>query len=251
VEHPTAVPIGIEEHQHRPAMVDLFGRDQHLLVLGDSRCGKTNLLKLLVASLTSRYTSEELVFAVVDPRRGLQGLVPDEYLGGYASSAPMAERLAMAVSSELRKRMPDDETGTHSTPRPRIVLLVDDYDVMAASGSQPLSAFTPFLAAAGDIALHAVVARKVTGASRGLYEPFTLALRESGVLGLVMSGDRAEGQLFTGVRASVLPPGRGLLVRQGETPVTVQVAVASENDYDVRRVDTVRAAPAGRHGGAS
>jgi S-DNA-T family DNA segregation ATPase FtsK/SpoIIIE len=221
VWHPTAVPIGVEEHQHAPALVDLFGRDQHLLVLGDGRSGKTNLLKVLIAELTSRYSSDELVFAVVDPRRGLQGLVPDEYLGAYASSAPMAERLASAVCVELANRAPGE-----SAPTPRIVLLVDDYDVLAAGGTQPLAEFASYLAAAGDLALHAVVTRKVSGAARGLYEPFTLALRESGVLGLVMSGDRSEGQLFTGVRASMLPPGRGILVRQGEAPLTIQIAMA-------------------------
>jgi S-DNA-T family DNA segregation ATPase FtsK/SpoIIIE len=70
--------------------------------------------------------------------------------------------------------------------------------------------------------------RKVAGASRGLYEPFTTALRESGVAGLVMSGDRSEGPLFPGIRAGILPPGRGLLVRQGERARTIQVAYAGE-----------------------
>ena len=249
VRHPTAVPIGVEEHQHAPALVDLFGRDQHLLVLGDSRSGKTNLLRVLVAELTSRHGPEELVFAVVDPRRGLHGLVPDEYLGAYASSAPMAERLAAAVCTELGGR-----TTGGKAPTPRIVLLVDDYDVLAAGGSQPLAAFGSYLAAAGDIALHAVVTRKVSGAARGLYEPFTLALRESGVLGLVLSGDRSEGQLFTGVRPTVLPPGRGVLVRQGEAPLTVQIAVAGSPSASAevpfidadRSADTVRAGY-GRH----
>jgi S-DNA-T family DNA segregation ATPase FtsK/SpoIIIE len=215
------VPIGIEEHRHAPVTIDLAGSDQHLLVLGDNRCGKTNLLRLLIAELIRSHSPDELVFAVVDPRRGLQGLVPDEYLGGYASSPVLAERLAAAVCAELHERMPDGPGG-----KPRVVLLVDDYDVLAAGGAQPLAAFTPYLAAANDIALNAVVTRKVAGAARGLYEPFTLALRESGGVGLVMSGDRSEGQLFTGVRAGTLPAGRGLLVRPGEPALTVQTALA-------------------------
>jgi S-DNA-T family DNA segregation ATPase FtsK/SpoIIIE len=104
------------------------------------------------------------------------------------------------------------------------VLLVDDYDVLAASATQPLGPFVPFLAAGRDLGLHVVMTRRVAGASRGLYEPFTLGVRESGALGLLMSGDRTEGQLFAGVRPMTLPVGRAQYVRPGEPGRTVQTA---------------------------
>jgi DNA segregation ATPase FtsK/SpoIIIE, S-DNA-T family len=68
----------------------------------------------------------------------------------------------------------------------------------------------------------------VMGAARGLFEAFTLGVRESGCLGLVMSGDRTEGQLLGGVRASTMPVGRGRLVRAGEATRTVQTALHKE-----------------------
>lgn len=226
---PFGVPLGLEESDLKPEILDLFGRDQHLLVLGDGGCGKTNLLRLLAQGLTQRHSADELVFAVVDPRRGLRYAFAEDYLGGYATNAASAAQLAAAVTSELAKRSPDEPGqagggGPALGAWPHVVLLVDDYDVLVASGTQPLAAFVAYLSAARDIDLHVVLTRRVSGASRGLYEPLVMGLREAGAAGLVMSGDRSEGLLFSGVRASHLPPGRGLLVRAGEPVRTVQTA---------------------------
>jgi S-DNA-T family DNA segregation ATPase FtsK/SpoIIIE len=72
--------------------------------------------------------------------------------------------------------------------------------------------------------------RRVAGASRGLHEPFTLHMRESGCLSLLMSGDRSEGQLFTGVRPTTLPAGRAYYIRPGEPARTVQTAYLDPAD---------------------
>ncbi|GGM10456.1 type VII secretion protein EccCa [Micromonospora yangpuensis] len=212
------VPFGRFESDFTPAVLDLFGRDQHLLVLGDPRTGKTNLLRLVAEELMAQYTEDELVFAVFDPRRGLADVVPESYRGGYAPNPTLAQRLSAAVCQELAKREPSEPA------RPRIVLLVDDYDILAASATQPLGAFVPYVAAGRDTGLHVVVARRVAGASRGLFEPFPLSVREAGCLSLLMSGDRTEGQLFAGVRPTVLPVGRAQLIRPGEAPRMVQTA---------------------------
>jgi S-DNA-T family DNA segregation ATPase FtsK/SpoIIIE len=217
---PGGVPLGRFESDFAPAVLELFGRDQHLLALGDSGTGKTNLLRLVVDGLVRRHSSEELVFAVFDPRRGLAGVVPEPYLGGYAPNPALAQQLAASVCTELAHRDPSVRAGL----APRVVLLIDDYDILAASATQPLGAFVPYLAAVRDLGLHVVLTRRVAGASRGLYEPFTLGVRESGCLALLMSGDRTEGQLFAGVRPTTLPVGRAQYVRPGESARLVQTA---------------------------
>jgi S-DNA-T family DNA segregation ATPase FtsK/SpoIIIE len=230
VEHLSAFPIGLDEQHLAPALLDLFGRDQHLLVFGDNGCGKTNLLRVVLRQLLGRYPDDDVVFALYDPRRGLRAAVPEPYLGGYAHNAPLAAALTEGVTRKLVERLPEDSSPPGPVPGPRVVVMIDDYDVLTASGSQPLAGYVPYLAAARDIGLHVVMTRKVAGASRGLYEPFTAALREAGAAGLVMSGDRSEGPLFPGVRAVILPPGRARLVRQGEPARTTQVAYAGAGD---------------------
>jgi S-DNA-T family DNA segregation ATPase FtsK/SpoIIIE len=69
-----------------------------------------------------------------------------------------------------------------------------------------------------------VAARHSGGVGRALFEPFLQRLRELGATGLVLRGDRQEGQLWPGVYPSLLPPGRGQLARRGRRPTLVQVA---------------------------
>lgn len=232
---PHAIPIGVDQETLSPTVLDLFGTDQHLLVLGDNECGKTNLLKLISRSLIDRYDKDELVFGVFDPRRGLRGVIPEPYRGGYAHNAALSHALATGIATELAKRLPetpdpDALTDEPSFTGPRIVILIDDYDILTAAGQQPLAPFLPYVSSARDIGLHFVVTRRVAGASRALYEPFLTALRETGTTALVMTGDRTEGQLFPGLYASAQPPGRGTLVRRVRRYQLIQTALAPAAD---------------------
>ncbi|MGF1430221.1 type VII secretion protein EccCb, partial [Kitasatospora sp. LaBMicrA B282] len=229
---PARVPIGLDQQALAPVLLDLFERDQHLLILGDNECGKTNLLRLITNGLIERYGEDELVFAVMDPRRGLRDLVPEPYQGGYAYNAKICGGLATGIANELAKRIPDEDADPRSLAEgtwysgPRIVVLIDDYDVLTVANQQPLAPFVPYLPSAPDIGLHFVVTRRVAGAARGMYEPFLLTLRESGTTGLVMRGERGEGELFPGVHAGPQPTGRGTLVRRGEPHRLIQTALA-------------------------
>ncbi|MFE2966811.1 type VII secretion protein EccCa [Streptomyces sp. NPDC059340] len=234
---PRAIPLGVDQDALAPALLDLFGSDQHLLILGDNECGKTNLLKLIARQLVDRHGDEELVFGLFDPRRGLRGAVPEPYRGGYAHNAKLAAALATGIATELDKRLPEtadpDAVGTEpSFTGPRIVILVDDYDILTTAGQQPLAPFLPYISSAQDIGLHFVIARRTAGSSRALYEPLLTALRETGTTALLMTGDRTEGQLFPGLYASAQPPGRGTLVRRGRHHQLIQTALAHEADEE-------------------
>ncbi|AWN30062.1 type VII secretion protein EccCa [Streptomyces sp. NEAU-S7GS2] len=228
VAEPQRVPIGVDQTALEPVLLDLFQHDQHLLVMGDSECGKTNLLKTIASGLIERFSEDELVFAVMDPRRSLRGTVPEEFNGGYAYNAKLCAGLAAGIATELDKRLPDDSARLEDLEPgswgggPRIVVLVDDYDILTTAGQEPLAPFLPYIPSAVDIGLHFVLTRRVAGASRGIYEPLVQGLRESGASALLMTGDRGEGQLFPGVYASQQPPGRGVLIRRGQANRLIQ-----------------------------
>ncbi|MDJ1643095.1 type VII secretion protein EccCa [Streptomyces pakalii] len=229
---PTRVPIGLDQSALAPVLLDLFRHDQHLLVLGDSECGKTNLLRTVAHGLVDRYGEDDLVFAVMDPRRSLRGVVPEEFNGGYAYNSKLCAGLSTAITTELEKRLPDENARLEDLEPgnwgkgPRIVVLVDDYDVLTTAGQSPLSSFLPYIPSAIDIGLHFVLTRRVAGASRGMYEPLVQGLRESGASALLMAGDRSEGQLFPGVYASQQAPGRGVFIRRGQPNRLIQTVYA-------------------------
>jgi S-DNA-T family DNA segregation ATPase FtsK/SpoIIIE len=228
LEEPSLIPFGLRQDTMEPVAFDP-GRDQHLLVLGDTGSGKTTVLRGIAQGFMDRWTPDELVLAFMDVRGGAAAGVPDEYLGGHASTGRDARALAQAIAGELAQR----STGG-AGPRPRIVVLVDDYDILASSGTDPLQPLLEHLPSARDLDVHLVLSRPVAGTARALYEPALQSIRDGGATGLVLSGDRAEGQVFPRVYAEQFPAGRGRLVRRGLPPRIVQVARFPLDDGDPR-----------------
>ena len=192
-----ALPIGIAEADLRPVLVD-FGGDPHLVVFGDSECGKSSLLRGLAESITRRFTPDQARIVLIDYRRSLLGAVTTEHLIGYGTAADNAVPLVEAVASYMHKRRPGaDVTAEQLRDRswwtgPECFVLVDDYDLVAG-GANPLLPLLEYLPQARDVGLHLVVTRRAGGVGRALYEPVLQRLRELGTPGIVMSGDRDEG----------------------------------------------------------
>jgi ESX secretion system protein EccC len=101
-----------------PAFLELGGTDQHLMAFGDTRSGKTTLLRGIARSLLERYSPEELVIAVMDIRGDIAREVGEDYLGGHAGTAAEARSLSAAIAAELQKRTVDP---TAKLAGPRIV----------------------------------------------------------------------------------------------------------------------------------
>ena len=69
-----------------------------------------------------------------------------------------------------------------------------------------------------------MLARRSGGAGRVMHEPVLQRMKEVGCAGLLLSGERQEGQIWPQAYLSIQPPGRGLLVRKGRKPVLIQTA---------------------------
>jgi S-DNA-T family DNA segregation ATPase FtsK/SpoIIIE len=223
------IPIGLNETHLAPVRLTL-DTEPHLIVFGDAQCGKTNLLRLIARSIVELHSSDEARLVIVDYRRSLLGVVDGDHLLEYAASAKVAEAMAGGVHKAMTDRLPGPEVTTEQLRNrswwrgPEVYLLVDDYDMVASAGRNPLSGLLDLLPQARDVGLHVIVARRCGGAGRALYEPFLQRLRELETPGLLMSGSRDEGALFGNVKPSPQPAGRGTLVRRSDGTNLVQTA---------------------------
>lgn len=218
-DEPDALPIGLRQDTMEPALLDLAGADQHVLVLGDAASGKTTLLRQIMRGLIDRHTPDELVIALMEPRGTLAASIPDDYLGGHANNVSKAKQLAAALALELDKRQNDGAPANL-----RIVVLIDDYDILATGGNNPLEPLLRYLPSARDLKLNVILTRPVAGSARAIYENTIQTLKDTGGTGIVLSGERSEGPLWPGVHASQAVAGRAKLVRRGQPPRLIQIA---------------------------
>lgn len=207
-----------------------FGRQPHLLILGDNECGKTTVLRTLCRELGRTRTVEQAQLLVVDYRRGLLGVVGSGQLAGYAMSAAALTTLVAGLTDRLAARIPGEDVGPQQLrdrswwAGPDLYVVVDDYDLVATAAGNPLAPLLEYLPHAGDLGLHLVVARRSGGAARSMYEPVLAALHDLGAIGLAMSGDPTDTPLIGSVRPGPLPPGRGTLVSRSGGERLIQVA---------------------------
>jgi S-DNA-T family DNA segregation ATPase FtsK/SpoIIIE len=229
VQTGTRVPIGLEENALSPVLLD-FAADPHFVVLGDTECGKSNLLRVISEAVVARYTPEQARLIVIDYRRSLLEAADTEHRIGYAASSAAAGSLINDAHEALVKRLPPPDL-TAAQLRSRswwsgsdLFLVVDDYDLVAGL-SNPLLPLVDLLPQARDIGLHLVLARSAGGAGRAMFEPVVQRLREMGSTALLMSAGKDEGALF-GLKPQAQPTGRGMLAARRAEPVLVQTALA-------------------------
>jgi S-DNA-T family DNA segregation ATPase FtsK/SpoIIIE len=231
------VTLGIAESNLLPVHLDFAG-DPHFLAFGDVESGKSSLLRNLAQGIMKTYTTDEAAIIVADYRRGLLGAVTGRHLLGYAGS----ENVLTGLIDECRQAMQNRLPGADVTPEqlrnrswwkgPDLFVLVDDYELVAAVGRNPLLPLLEFLPQARDIGLHLIIARGSGGAGRSLFEPVLQRIRELGSPGVVMSGSKDEGVLLGDVKPTPQPAGRGTLVSRRHGTGLVQVAWTKPTESD-------------------
>ncbi|MGI5224491.1 type VII secretion protein EccCa [Actinoallomurus sp. CA-142502] len=224
------VPLGLEEERLSTVWHD-FGENPHMIVVGDTECGKTNLLRLMAKAITTRYTPEEARIMVVDYRRELVEAVPDEYRLGHAVSIDALRDLLDGAGRAIKARVPGPDIAPARMrlcdwwSGPRLFILVDDYDMVGAGPMQhPFDPLIPHLALGYEVGLHLVVARSAAGAGRGLGEMMMRRLQEVNTPSLLMSCPPDEGFLFGNIKGRILPPGRALRIARRKA-VQMQTAL--------------------------
>ncbi|CRK59985.1 FtsK/SpoIIIE family protein, putative EssC component of Type VII secretion system [Alloactinosynnema sp. L-07] len=211
------VPIGVDENELAPVYLD-FDAEPHFMAFAEGESGKTNLIRNIVRGIMDRYTPQEAVILLVDYRRTMLGFIDTNHLLGYAVSSNQLNDMVKDVRGSMLKRLPGPDVTQEQLKNrswwkgPELFVIVDDYDLVAPQGNNPLQPLSEFLPQAKDVGLHMIAARRSGGASRAMFDPILGKLREIASPGIVMSGSKDEGALLGTVKPSAMPPGRGTLV---------------------------------------
>jgi S-DNA-T family DNA segregation ATPase FtsK/SpoIIIE len=111
--------LGVEERRLRSVAVD-FARHSHLVILGDTGCGKSATLRTLCREIVRTTTATHAQLLIVDYRCSLLGVIESHPLGGYASSPPALDVLLPGLIDLLRRRMaPPDASQAQLRARSR------------------------------------------------------------------------------------------------------------------------------------
>ncbi|MEV1019285.1 type VII secretion protein EccCa [Streptomyces sp. NPDC050264] len=232
------LPLGIDQDALEPVWHD-FSRTPHLIVVGDTESGKTNLMRRLAEGITTRYTPAEAKIIVVDYRRTLVDAVPEEYRIGHVISLDNLTETVEGAARALKTRVPGADIAPGRMRRcdwwtgPRLFILVDDYDMVAGNSFQnPFEPLFQHLTLGFEMGLHLVVARSAMGAGRGMSDGLVRRMDEANNPAVVLSCPPTEGRLFGNTKPLNLPPGRAQHIARGRARLmqTALVEAAQEQE---------------------
>lgn len=234
------VPVGLEEFRLSPFSIDLLSSSgPHFLILGDTECGKTSLLRAWMRGIELRYPSEQVGFAVVDFRRHLLDFAESKHLLIYGHNQQTLVAVVGNIKVDLERRLQKSaEVSLSELRRPQrfagrhYFLFVDDYETVMSGGNSPLALLADYLLQGQSLGFHLILVHRVGGIGRISFEAVFQRLREMGTAALIMSGDPMEGKILHGQAAGPLPPGRGHFVQPRHPSILVQTAFAPPLDSE-------------------
>jgi type VII secretion protein EccCb len=232
---PDRVVIGQRESDLAPVVLD-FGENPLLMVFGDSRSGKTTLLRHVIRTIREHSSPDQVAFTVLDRRLHLvdEPLFPDnEYTANIDRVIPAMLGLSNLIASRqppagLSAAQLSEWTYQGHTH----YLIIDDVDQVPDSpamsgpyvGQRPWTPLLGLLAQAGDLGLRVIVTARASGSGHALMtSPLLRRFNDLQATTLMLSGNPQDSGKIRGQRFGRLPAGRAILLSDSDSPTYVQL----------------------------
>jgi type VII secretion protein EccCb len=232
---PDRVVIGQREEDLAPVLLD-FAENPLLMVFGDSKSGKTTLLRHIIRAIREHSTADQVAFTVLDRRLHLvdEPLFPDnEYTANIDRIIPAM----LGLSSLIESRRPPAglsaaELSSWNYRGHTHYLIIDDVDQITDSpamsgpyvGQRPWTPLIGLLAQAADLGLRVIVTARATGSGHALMtSPLLRRFNDLQATTLMLSGNPQDSGKIRGQRFGRLPAGRAILLGDGDSPTYVQL----------------------------
>ncbi|MFC6705624.1 FtsK/SpoIIIE domain-containing protein [Flexivirga alba] len=232
----TVAPLGLSGDG--VLRIDLATDGPHGLIAGTTGAGKSELLQSLVTSLALANRPDEMVFVLVDYKGGaaFQDCAGLPHTVGLVTDldAHLTARALTSLGAEVRRReqilgavgakdIEDYQRISDVSPLPRLVLVIDEFRVLAEEMPDFISGLVRLAAVGRSLGIHLVLATQrpagVVSADIRANVNLRIALRVR---------DGADSQdVIDAADASQIPaalPGRAIVRTGGGRPVTFQTA---------------------------
>lgn len=232
---PDRVVIGQREEDLAPVVLD-FAENPLLMVFGDTRSGKTTLLRHIIRTIREHSTPDRVAFTVLDRRLHLvdEALFPDnEYTANVDRIIPAMLGLANLIESRQPPAGLSPAELARWTYHGHIhYLIIDDVDQIPDSaamtgpyvGQRPWTPLIGLLGQAGDLGLRVIVTGRASGSAHALMTSQLLRrFNDLQATTLMLSGNPADSGKIRGQRFERLPAGRAMLLGDSESPTYVQL----------------------------
>jgi len=232
---PERVVIGQREEDLAPVVLD-FIENPLLMVFGDSKSGKTTLLRHIIRTIREHSTADRVAFTVLDRRLHLvdEPLFPDNE---YTANLDRVTPAMLGLSNIIESRRPPAglsaaELSGWTYRGHTHYLIIDDVDQIPDSpavsgpyiGQRPWTPLIAQLAQAGDLGLRVIVTARATGSGHVLMtSPLLRRFNDLQATTLMLSGNPQDSGKIRGQRFGRLPAGRAILLGDSDAPTYVQL----------------------------
>ncbi|QLL07983.1 type VII secretion protein EccCa [Mycobacterium vicinigordonae] len=236
---PEQIVIGQREQDLAPVVHD-FREHPLLMVFGDSKSGKTTLLRHIIRTVRENSTADQVAFTVLDRRLHLvdEPLFPDnEYTANIDRIMPAMIGLANLMESrrppaglspaELSRWTYQGGPDGHTH-----YLIIDDVDQVPDSaatsgpyiGQRPWTPLIGLLGQAAELGLRVIVTGRASGSAHALMtNPLLRRFNDLQATTLMLAGNPQDSGKIRGQRFSRLPAGRAVLLSDSDDPTYLQL----------------------------
>jgi DNA segregation ATPase FtsK/SpoIIIE, S-DNA-T family len=232
---PEQVVIGQREEDLAPVALDLADNPL-LMVFGDSKSGKTTLLRHIIRTVRDHSTADRVAFTVLDRRLHLvdEPLFPDNE---YTANVDRITPAMIGLANLIEARRPPAGMSTAELSRWTFAghthyLIIDDVDQIPDSpamsgpyvGQRPWTPLIGLLGQAADLGLRVIVTGRASGSGHALMtNPLLRRLNDLQATTLMLAGNPADSGKIRGQRFGRLPAGRAILLGDSDSPTYVQL----------------------------
>lgn len=229
------IVIGQREEDLAPVELN-FADNPLLMVLGDTKSGKTTLLRHIIRTVRENSTPDHVAFTVLDRRLHLvdEPLFADNE---YTANVDRVIPAMLGLSALIERRRPPAglspaQLADWSYEGHTHYLIIDDVDQIPDTpaltgpyvGQRPWTSLIGLLAQAADLGLRVIVTARASGSAHALMtSPLLRRFNDLQATTLMLSGNPADGGKIRGQRFDRLPAGRAILLGDSDSPTYVQL----------------------------